>query len=117
METCVMNTKQARAIFRWLTALAVTTVLTAGTVMAPPAVAQDQDPAPAKYRGAVQLQNDDLFQPPTDAWKQFIKDYPNHRLPPFANFNLGACSMPPNNPRAPGSPFQHPFQTAPKDSN
>ncbi len=56
-------------------------------------VAQDQDPAPAKYRGAVQLQNDDLFDTAIDAWTKFLKDHPDHRLTPYARFNLGVCYL------------------------
>jgi TolA-binding protein len=58
-----------------------------------PAAAQDQDPAPAKYRGAVQLQNDDLFDTAIDAWKKFLTDHPDHRLTPYARFNLGVCYL------------------------
>ncbi len=58
-----------------------------------PTDAQEADAGQAQYNGAVQLQNDGLYDAASDAWKKFLKDFPEHRLAPNARFNLGVCYL------------------------
>ena len=59
----------------------------------PSAVGQDNEQALAAYSDAANFQTGGAIELAIQAWKQFVKDYPDHELVPQALHYLGVCHM------------------------